>query len=64
MGEPPVIEVRGSDVRCSGPADAPHDDVIVKVPASETVACPVCGRHYRRASWWNLISGAIWPVAE
>ncbi|MBT8417944.1 MAG: hypothetical protein KJO42_10935 [Silicimonas sp.] len=59
-----ITEVRGGEVRCSGPVGAPHPDVIVKVPAGDTVACPRCGRRYRRATWWNVISGAIWPTTS
>lgn len=60
-GIPLVTEVRGGEVRCSGSSDAPHPDVLVEVPADEVVACPKCGRRFQRASWWNVLSGAIWP---
>lgn len=59
-----IIEVRGSEVRCSGTRDTPHEDVLVSIPTDETVACPECGLRYRRARWWNVISGAIWPSAH
>lgn len=60
-GEDPVIDVRGSEVRCSGPAGAAHKDMLLKVPVDDVVICPECKRRYRRAKWWNVISEAVWP---
>ncbi len=59
-----ITEVRGSVVRCSGPAEHPHRDTVIKLPVDAVVACPDCGRRFRRASWWNVISGAIWPEKD
>lgn len=63
-GDPPIVEVRGATVRCSGPVDGAHPDVLIEVPARETVLCPVCGLRYQRAGWWNAVTGAIWPAGH
>jgi hypothetical protein len=34
---------------------------MIDLPPDKVVACPTCGRKFRRASWWNVLSGAIWP---
>jgi uncharacterized Zn-finger protein len=60
----PIREVRGSEVRCSGPSERPHKDLVIQIPADTIAACPECGRRYRRAGVWNKISSAIWPRAE
>lgn len=59
-----VTRVRGGEVRCTGPADDPHDEVILKIPEDDTVRCPECGRAFRRARGWNAISGAVWPRSD
>lgn len=51
-------------MRCSGGAEDPHEDVVLKIPAGETVYCEECGRAFRRKGVWNQISGAVWPDAE
>jgi uncharacterized Zn-finger protein len=56
-----ITEVRGTEVRCSGNDESPHPDLVLVIPAGKTVVCPKCGQLYRRTTWWNVISGAIWP---
>lgn len=56
-----IVVVRGSEVRCTGPAEAPHADRMIFIPVDETARCPDCGRAFRRASLWNVLSGATWP---
>ncbi|MFQ6548467.1 hypothetical protein AADZ90_010940 [Aestuariibius sp. 2305UL40-4] len=59
-----VKEVRGDEIRCSGTERRPHDETTLFVPPHETIVCPFCGQKYRRASLWNIVSGAIWPKAK
>ena len=59
-----VKEVRGGEIRCYGTKRHPHEELTLCVPPHETIECPICGQRYRRASWWNLASGAIWPRAK
>ncbi|GAB5469997.1 MAG: hypothetical protein Kilf2KO_30270 [Rhodospirillales bacterium] len=58
-GEPQ--DIRNSEVLCSGPEEAPHEPRRLLLPAKGSVACPLCGRSYRRAPHWSGISTASWP---
>ena len=55
------IEVRGSEIRCSGPRGAPHAESTIRIPSGKAATCPKCGRVYRRAKDWDRLSGASWP---
>lgn len=63
-GQTIAREVRGAEVHCRGTEEKEHDPCPLTLPPGVTVACPVCGRCYRRAASWNGLSGALWPKAD
>lgn len=63
-GDVIIRDVRGDEVRCSGLEHDQHEEITLFIPPRETVICPRCGQAYRRAAWWNVNSGAIWPRAR
>jgi uncharacterized Zn-finger protein len=56
-----VREVRGSEVRCVGSDETPHEEVRIAIPPHREAVCPICGRRFRRSPWWNRLTEAIWP---
>lgn len=61
---PKPREVRGIEVWCTGPEEAPHPTRCLAIPSDGEVTCPDCGCAYRRVSGWQRLFGASWPKPE
>jgi hypothetical protein len=53
-----------ASVVCDGTLEAPHEPEHLFAETGSDMACPVCGKVYRRSARWSRRSGATWPKAE
>lgn len=53
--------VRDVEATCSGPEDAPHAPVRLRLPPGTVVVCTLCRLSYRREAGWPRVTRAHWP---